>query len=165
VTFTCLNCQKEFALPRSYTSVGKYCSNECSAKHTKTRKFYAVEDLDIIFESSFECLFWSLCMFWKIPVERADRGKAIRVGENGWYCPDFYLPEEDLWVEAKGFEDDDDRARYAAWRETGRKLAVLGRDELEEIRRTNGTSPAASGRLAIMTLRAMERNQTYWGAS
>jgi len=86
---------------------------------------------------------------------------AVQVYDDGWYCPDFYLPDEQTWVEIKGFEDDDDRIRYEAWRKAGagRKLVVLGRDELEQIRLTNGVSPTASGKLALMTLRAMERLQ------
>jgi hypothetical protein len=130
MTFTCLNCQEEVTIRRSYASAKKYCSNECAAKHTKTRKFYAIEDLDVIFESGFECLFWGICSIWKIPVERADRSKAQDVNGSGWYCPDFYLPGLDIWVEVKGFEDEDDRMRYSAWRWPGRKLAVLRREEL-----------------------------------
>lgn len=176
VTFTCLNCKKEFTLPKSYTSVGKYCSNECSAKHNRTKQHIVVEDA-MVLDSPYEALFYGLMRLWKIPCERGDRGQAVNfghdlaaglgTGETGgekklWYCPDFYLPEEYLWVEVKGFEDDDDRTRYATWRFAGRKLVVLGAGELEEIRRTNGTSPVNSGRLAVMTLRAMERNQAYW---
>jgi hypothetical protein len=127
VTFNCLNCGKEVTRYKNYgKGHNKYCSNKCAATHTKTRRFYAVGDFDIVFESSYECLFWSLCMFAKLPVERADRSQAVQFGEDGWYCPDFWLPTLGLFIETKGYEDDDDRARYAAWRETGRPLLVLG---------------------------------------
>ncbi len=138
VTFTCLNCGEEITRYKKYSPSQKYCSNECSAKHNRTRKFYAVEDLEIIFESSYECLFWALCMFWKVPVQRADRALAIPVNGDGWYCPDFrvVIPHLDLdiWVEVKGFEDDDDRSRYSAWRTAGHKLAVADRDLLDSLR-------------------------------
>lgn len=144
VTFNCLGCGVEVTRPKNYGGnlVQKYCSNGCSAKHNRTRKFYAVEDLEIIFESSFECLFWALCMLWKIPVDRADRGLAVPVNGDGWYCPDFYLPEQHTWVEVKGFEDDDDRARYAAWRTVvpARCLAVVDRDGLHELCASPGAS-------------------------
>lgn len=161
VTFTCLNCQKEFDLPRSYTSVGKYCSNECAARHTKKKQHIVVEDA-MVLDSPYEALFYGLMRLWKVPCERADRDRAIPVNGNGWYCPDFYLPDEEIWVETKGFEDDKDKDRWAQWRAAGRKLVVLGSMELEELRRTNGTSPVNSGKLAVMTLRAMERCQAYW---
>ena len=147
ITFNCLNCGKEVTRYKKYGSgASKYCSNECSAKHNRVRKFYAVEDLDIIFESGYECLFWSLCTFLKIPVERADRSQAVQVGEDGWYCPDFYLPESKLYVEVKGYEDDDDRDRCAAWRASGRQLAVLRREELDVLRACS-TAQALTGQL------------------
>lgn len=128
-TFTCLNCQREFTLPRSYTSVGKYCSNECAAKHTRIKQHIVVDDA-VVLDSTYEALFWGLCSLWKLPVERADRSKAVPVNGNGWYCPDFYVPSMNIWVEVKGFEDDDDRARYAAWARDGHHLTVLDRDGL-----------------------------------
>lgn len=133
VTFTCLNCKKEFTLPRSYTSVGKYCSNECAAKHTRVKQHIVVDDA-IVLDSGYEALFWGLCSLWKLPVERGDRAKAVAVGLNGWYCPDFYMPGLNIWVEVKGFEDEDDRLRYDTWRMSGRKLAVLRREELDVLR-------------------------------
>jgi hypothetical protein len=134
ITFNCLRpaCGKEFTLPRSYTSAGKYCSNECSAKHNRTKQHIVVDDA-IVLDSPYEALFWGLLRLWKIPVERADRELAIAHGD-GWYCPDFYLPGLDVWVEVKGYEDDDDRARCAAWRAAGRRLAILSRVELHLLR-------------------------------
>lgn len=132
VTFNCLGCGKEVTRYKKYgKGHNKYCSNDCARTHTKTRKFYAVEDLEIIFESSFECLFWSFCMFRKIPVDRADRALAIPVNGKGGYCPDFYLPQLQLYIEVKGVEDEDDPEKWAAWRERGHQLAVLRRQELE----------------------------------
>jgi len=158
ITFSCQRpeCGKEVTRLRGYSPNQRYCSNECSAKHNRTRKFYGVEGLEIVFESSYECLFWALCALWKIPIERADRDQAIEVNGNGWYCPDFWLPDLDLWVEVKGFEDDDDRDRYAAWRTDDRHLLVIRREELHELRQQ------ATGGLAVMTMKAMERNQAYW---
>jgi hypothetical protein len=164
VTFNCLNCDKEVTRPKNYggSQVQKYCSNECSAKHNRTKQHIVVEDA-MVLDSPYEALFYGLMRLWKVPCERADRSTAVQVYDDGWYCPDFYLPDEQTWVEIKGFEDDDDRIRYEAWRKAGagRKLVVLGRDELEQIRRTNGVSPTASGKLALMTLRAMERLQAH----
>jgi len=164
VTFTCQRpaCGKEFTLPRSYASAGKYCSNECSAKHNRTKQHIVIEDA-MVLDSPYEALLYGLLRLWKITVERADRNQAISftkdVGDLApgdevvgydlldslgtpratgditcWYCPDFWLPDLGTWIEVKGFEDDDDRTRYDEWRKAGRVLAVLGRLELHALR-------------------------------
>lgn len=129
ITFNCLNCDVEVTRRKKYTQYAKYCSNECSAKHTRTKQHIVVEDA-VVLDSGYEALFWGLCSLWKIPVERADRSQAVPVNGNGWYCPDFYVPSMNIWVEVKGFEDDDDRTRYAAWAQAGHHLTVLDRNGL-----------------------------------
>jgi hypothetical protein len=135
VTFNCLNCGKEVTRPWNYggNSVQKYCSNECSAKHNRTKQHIVVEDA-MVLDSPYEALFYGLMRMWKIPCERADRSQAVSVNGSGWYCPDFYLPEQDLWTEIKGFEEEDHRLRYARWRASGRMLAVLRREQLDALR-------------------------------
>lgn len=55
VTFNCRNCDKVVTRYKNYgKGHNKYCSNACAQRHTKTRRFYAVEDFDIVFESSWE---------------------------------------------------------------------------------------------------------------
>jgi hypothetical protein len=91
-----------------------------------------IADDAIVLDSPYEALFYGLMRLWKVPCERADRSMAVQPIDDGWYCPDFYLPGLDTWVEVKGFEDEDDRIRYEAWRKAGagRRLAVLRREEL-----------------------------------
>ena len=133
VTFNCQGCGKEVTRYRSYGNGShKYCSNECSAKHNRTKQHIVIEDA-LVLDSPFEALFYGLCRLWKIEIVRADRAEAIPFGEKGWYCPDFYLPDLRLYVEVKGFEDDDDRARCDEWRKS-RQLAVLRREELHVLR-------------------------------
>jgi len=133
VTFNCLGCGEEITRYKKYgKGYNKYCSNECAAKHTRTKQHIVVDDA-VVLDSGYEALFWGLCSLWKLPVERADRSLAVRVGEDGWYCPDFWLPTLGLYVETKGFEDDDDRARYAAWQDAGYRLRVLDRDDLLQV--------------------------------
>ena len=146
VTLTCVGCGIEFTRRKSYPGAHKYHSNECAAKHTKKKVHIVVEDA-IVLDSGFEAFFWGLCSLWKIPCERADRGLAVRVGE-GWYCPDFWLPSLDIYVEIKGPEDEDDRARYAAWRAEERQLAVLRREELHTLR-TRANDHAVKQQLRI----------------
>lgn len=141
ITFNCLNCDVEVTRRKNYSVFQKYCSNECAAKHTRVKQHIVVDDA-VVLDSGFEALFWGLCSLWKIPVERADRSKAVMIGGNGWYCPDFYVLGLNAWVEVKGFEDDDDRARYDAWRAEGHTLAVLHREELETLRRQASVNEA-----------------------
>jgi hypothetical protein len=136
VMITCQNetCGKQIERYKNYGNGHlKYCSNECARRHTKTRKFYAIGDLDIIFESSWECLLWSLCTFLKLPVERYDRDKGIKWGEDGWYAPDFWLPSHRIAVEVKGQPDEDDYEKWDAFRER-EPLIVILQYQLDQLR-------------------------------
>jgi hypothetical protein len=134
VVFNCLNCGEEVIRYKSYGhGHNKYCSNECSAKHNRAVKHIVIENA-VVLDSGFEAFFFGLCRLWKIPIDRADRAEAVPVNDSGWYCPDFKMPSLGLYVEVKGPEDADDPDRYAAWRATGRRLAVLRREELHTLR-------------------------------
>ena len=94
-----------------------------------------VKDDGVTLESDREALFYGLLQLWGIPVERTTRlwPEGRSDGKYQW-CPGFYLSDLGLWVEVKDSEDDDDRTRYAAWRMSGKKLAVLRRGELHALR-------------------------------
>jgi hypothetical protein len=137
VTFICLNCGSSVTRYKGYGNGHlKYCSNECAHRHTKTRKFYAVEGFDIVFESTWETLFWGLCGLLKLPVERFDRERGIEWAQGFWYAPDFWLPTLGIAVEVKGLEDPDDVTRWATFRERT-ALAVVQRGELDALRKTD----------------------------
>jgi hypothetical protein len=132
-TRNCLTCGEEFTRYVSYGNGDtKYCSNACARKHTKTRKFYAVEGFDIVLESGFEVFFWGACQIAKIPIERFDRQYGVQWNDNpnSWYAPDFWLPRYEVAVEIKGLEGVEDSPKWAAFRATGRRLLVLDRDLL-----------------------------------
>ncbi|MCW2929983.1 MAG: hypothetical protein JWM19_945 [Actinomycetia bacterium] len=95
-----------------------------------------IKDDGVTVESPEEALFYGLMRLWKIPCERGDRSRAIDVNGSGWYCPDFYLPDLDAWVEVKGFEEEDHRLRYDCWRISGKRLAVLKPGELHALRQS-----------------------------
>lgn len=129
-TFNCLNCDTEMTRYKGYgKGHNKYCSNACAQKHTKIKKHYGVEGLEIVFDSSYEVFFWSLCQLLKVPVERYDREKGVEWREGAWYAPDFYLPSYGTSVELKGVEDDDDVARWEKFEEkVGRLTRLTGQD-------------------------------------
>lgn len=131
MTFNCLNCDRGVTRYRKYgNGYNKYCSNACATRHTKTRRFYAVEDFEIVFESSYECKFWADCMIAKIPVERFDRRHGINYDParpDAWYAPDFWVPTYQTAVEIKGVEDGLDPIRWGQW---SGKLIVFDVEEM-----------------------------------
>ena len=132
ITLTCLACGNEFTIPRSRNSVGKYCSNSCARKHTKTKQHFTVGDTTVL-DSNLEVFFWGLCAMAKVAVERFDREDGIAWQEDGWYAPDFQVTWKgrSVAVETKGLEDPSDQARWAAFRAgKGVLLVVLTRDQL-----------------------------------
>lgn len=130
-SYTCRACGNAFERRINTRNHKIYCSISCSNKFTKVKKHYGVEGLEIVFDSSYEAFFWGACMIAKIRVERFDRTQGVNWDEDtpdAWYAPDFYLPNLQIAVETKGYEDPDDDTRWAAYRATGKKLIILDRD-------------------------------------
>jgi hypothetical protein len=136
VTFTCQNCGKEVTR-RKGLGYHKYCSNACAQRHTKTKQHIVVDDA-VVLDSTWEALFWGLCGFFKVPVERHDRsiGIAWRTEKGGWYAPDFTLPGQNIAVEVKGQQRPDDEQKWAAYREQHGQLLVVDRALLDRLRVT-----------------------------
>lgn len=57
------------------------------------------------------------------------------------YFPDFYLPEQDVYIEVKGYEKERDRCK---WRDFPETLIIIKKDEIEEIK--EGTYTLNMGR-------------------
>lgn len=129
---TCQNCGNEFELRKSSISPGKYCSNECAQKHTKTKQHIVVDDATVL-DSGYEALFWGLCRFHKVPIERYDREQGVEWSKDCWYAPDFLLPSLGVAVELKGVEDPEDDMRWEAFTEQRGALVVLLREDLEAL--------------------------------
>lgn len=51
-------------------------------------------------------------------------------GKDATYCPDFYLPSKDLYIEVKGYTTDLDRCK---WSQFSEKLEVWARQELMQL--------------------------------
>lgn len=130
---TCLTCGNEFSKPWHYPSAMKYCTNACAQKHTRKKQHIIVDDA-VVLDSAWEALFWGLCYFNKISVERFDRTNAIEWRPRQWYAPDFWLPDLELAIEIKGFADPEDEQRWKACNEV-MSLVVLGRPELGLLQR------------------------------
>jgi len=50
--------------------------------------------------------------------------------QTKYYIPDFYLIDEDLYIEVKGYETDKDKAKWAAF---PFKLKIMKREQLKEL--------------------------------
>lgn len=51
------------------------------------------------------------------------------------YCPDFYLPDFDIYIEVKGYETDLDRCK---WSQFKNKLLILKKQEIVLINKILG---------------------------
>ena len=129
VTFNCETCDKEVTRYKKYgNGSNRFCSNECSAKSNHMQHL-SVDG--VILDSGYEALVWGLTRLHKILIERFDRTNCIPV-KDGWYGPDFII--NGIPVEVKGYEDQDDRDRYKAWRDTGQLLSVIAKEDLDILR-------------------------------
>lgn len=135
ITFTCQNpnCGKEVTRPRSAPG-HKFCSNECAAKITKAVHHVIDMETSTVLDSGWEALFWGLCKFLKVPIERVDRALAIEWAPGQYYAPDFIMGG--TYVEIKGLEDDEDQEKWHAWNSYGHgRLLILDQKLLEQFRR------------------------------
>lgn len=138
VTFDCQTCGTPTTRYKNYGNGAlKFCSNLCAYKHTKTVKHYVVRDMDMVLDNGWEAFFAGVCRVDKIPVIRHDRsvGVAWSECEGGWYAPDFDLPTFGVTVEVKGQEDEDDPAKWEAYRAAHGALVVLGPSHIAALRR------------------------------
>lgn len=84
-------------------------------------------------DSSYEAFVWGALKIAKVPVERFDRRHAVEWSPGHWYAPDLWLPMQQLAIECKGIIDDDDPARWDAYRTAGRRLLVLDQEALTSL--------------------------------
>lgn len=140
VTKVCRTCTKEFEFRVNSKNAGYFCSNECAAKHTKVKKYYVLRDSDVVLDSSWEGLFYCLLVFLKIPVARIDRSTAIEWQPGHWYAPDFQVDQ--IAVEVKGLEDDEDPDKWIAWRNQVGPLVIVDRFLLDLLRHCDDAEQA-----------------------
>jgi hypothetical protein len=133
VTFNCETCEKEVTRYYRYggSLVQRFCSNECAAKFNRAIQHIGVNG--VILDSGWEALFWGLCKFLKVPIERLDRAQAIEWAPGCWYAPDFLMGR--TYVEIKGMEDSDDQKKWDAWNNQVGRLLVLDKALMDKFRK------------------------------
>lgn len=145
-TYICLNCEESFERRVNTRNAKKYCSNKCAQKHTKVKKHYGVEGLEIVFDSTWEAAFWGIASIAKLPIERFDRQYAVEWKPGQFYAPDFWMPSVQ-WVtnrigaaiEIKGHEEEDDQIKWAVFRATGVDLIIIDQYRMEHLSAHNLT--------------------------
>lgn len=112
--------------------------NKPKARHKAGRR----ADLDnTYFRSSWEANMARYYNFAKIKWEYEPKifyFEGIKRGTTS-YTPDFYLPEEDRWVEVKGYMDDKSKVRLKRFAkyypEEYNKLEIITKEEYNEYRK------------------------------
>ncbi|MBP9718987.1 MAG: hypothetical protein KBD46_00805 [Candidatus Levybacteria bacterium] len=139
----CFNCKKEFKVLPYLAKKRKFCSNACvmyvvgrlttSPKASKGKPGIRIDiDPTICFYSTWEAniarVFTLVGIDWQF-------GPTIFDLDGHTYRPDFYLPEDNMYIEVKNF-----MAPYSLQRDTSFrkkfpniKLEVLGKKEYKEI--------------------------------
>jgi hypothetical protein len=132
LTFSCEACGTEITRLKGYSPYNKYCSNDCARRHTKVKKHILVDDA-VVLDSNYEVLLWGLCSVAKVSIQRFERQEGVAWNDGGWYAPDFLVKWKgrQVAVETKGWVDDRDQKRWAAFRAAKDvPLVVLTRDAL-----------------------------------
>jgi hypothetical protein len=114
---------------------------------------------DIELGSPMEALFYGLCCFHEIPVERIMLTAVTESGGTPWYWPGFRVavPEVlDLHVEVSDAQNETwMRPCRAAFRQAGQHLVVLYREELDTLREAARPSQFAARLKMIDSQRLM----------
>lgn len=138
VTFDCESCGESVTRRKSYGSGAlRFCSNQCSSKSNHSKVFSLTDGDDVIqLDSSWEALVFGVMTFTKTAqIKRVDRDEVIELvtenGNAGYYAPDFVVGE--VYLEIKGFVKPRTVARAVAWRESGKKVAILDRDRIQAL--------------------------------
>lgn len=147
-TYTCEFCGKEFQWwtkqPR------KYCSQEHYMKANKGVPKYGFKGQ--VLDSGYEAAFVGLCSVRGIPFEFFDRIEAVEWAPGGWYGPDFVIRNSDsLYIDTKGWKEAP--AKWAAFREQRGLLAILRKEDLDEL----FLLPTGAAVLASIKAKAIEQ--------
>jgi hypothetical protein len=138
VTFTCLVCEEKITRYKKYgNGANKYCSNRCAAKHTKRVAHVIIRDHDTVLDSGWEALFYGLCKFMKIPIDRYERVEGVEWWNDSWYAPDFVITtaKGTIAIEIKGNENPDDIDKWNAFRHAMGPLVVVDQQVLNALRK------------------------------
>lgn len=134
VTKVCETCGKEFQFRQASKNLGRFCSNTCA--HRRPIERHPTPD-DVRLDSWWEHLVYAALKVAKVPVERVDRSVHGVEFDGRFYAPDFFLPEQNIYVEVKGVITPEQEAKWDAFRAAGHQLAVVGPGEIQSFSPAN----------------------------
>lgn len=135
VTFTCETCGETVTRYKKYGSgTHRFCSNVCANR--RPIEHHATPD-NVSLDSWWEHLVYAALKVAKIPVERVDRSFHGVEFDGRFYAPDFFLPEQNIYVEVKGIITPEQEAKWIAFRAAGHQLAVVGPGEIQSFSPAN----------------------------
>ena len=85
----------------------------------------------IVCQGQWEVDFYLWCKHNQISCERCDEWFDYEWQGSRRYNPDFYLPEQDLYIEVKGYATERDHAK---WRDFPKRLTVINKQCIMSIR-------------------------------
>jgi hypothetical protein len=141
ISKNCKTCSSEFKVPRCRQEA-KFCSQSCSAtyniKHNKigkkTSKSFRREDLEnTYFRSSWEANFARYLNLKGIAWEYEKY--RFKLSNNKTYIPDFFLPQENKFIEVKGYWRSQALKKFKMFEEEYPNISieVFGKEEYKQL--------------------------------
>lgn len=112
-------------------AVEKFPNSYTSSNRGRTKQI--VYD-GIKFQGRWELDFYKWCISENIQIKRCEEFFEYKWNGIRKYFPDFFLPEQNLYVEIKGYETERDQAK---WSQFPKKLFVVKRKEILQIKKGN----------------------------
>ena len=110
-------------------AVEKYPESYTSSNRGRTKQIIYDE---IKFQGKWELEFYQYCKTNNIQIERSNEWFEYEWNGTRKYFPDFYLREQDLYIEEKGYETERDRAK---WKCFPKALKIIRREDIICIRK------------------------------
>ena len=142
---TCLSCKKKFEVYPFKKEVRKYCSRACSyadanrtggyhpgsVRNYKSGWYKSSVAGDVWLDSSYEFVMARYLDSKGYKWIKNTQGFPYRDkdGKQRQYIPDFYIEDQDLWVETKGYTTKNDELKLAHF---PHRIALVGKKEIYE---------------------------------
>jgi hypothetical protein len=108
-------------------AVEKFPESYTSSNRGRTKQ---IEYNGLKFQGNWELEFYKWCVNNNIPCERNTEGFSYTWNGDRTYFPDFYLPDQDVYVEVKGYQTERDLAK---WNQFPKKLLKILKDDIIQI--------------------------------
>lgn len=104
--------------------------NQNSYSSSNRGRTKQIEKHGLKFQGNWELIYYEWCLKENIKIVRCEERFPYEWKGIRSYNPDFYLPDQDLYIEVKGYETDRDRAK---WRDFPKALKIIRAKEIREL--------------------------------